>query len=784
MNFVQYIASLAPEGETALIVLQKPQILKGVPLTHLDGTPKYTWPAYLPGKVDLKKADAWYINTGSFVLSKFKDRLSASRNYCDYVLVMMLDDIGTKSKVPPLPPTWIMETSEGSCQWGYTFSEQPTKEEYAAAITAIAKAGYTDPGATNAVRNFRIPGSINLKPGRGGFVSVLKEFHPEREYTLSEICTALEVIPETIKSTHINPVYLENTQGDEVLSWLASNNLVITKSNSEGWLGVVCPNHAQHSDGNPMARYKPATRGFCCYHGHCTEITSQIFLDWVHNNGGPKAKHGLRDEVISDNLRKAMETIPDAPLEVSTPVQEVLEQMKSKEISRLEKTEWYQRFAYIKDNDVYFDLETREIIRRVTFDALYRHIECRSMFGNRPLNPSRCFDENREAHGAKVFNGVTYAPGEEVACNRNGDWLANTWRDARAAVTKTNENITPWIAHCRHLVPNEDELNHIWDMMAFKLQNPKIKINHAVLHGGVQGCGKDTMWAPFIRAICGDHGANLGLVDNEILSGTWGDAYESEVLIINELYDPDIKERRALANKLKPIIAAPPDVINVNKKFMPMYSVMNRMFVLAFSNERVPIRIDAQDRRWFCVWSTARRMDSNVSQELWNWYHKRGFKAVAQWLYARDVSQFNPGAIPMMTEAKENLIEYSLTNVETNLVDMLRNREYPFTKGIVASPFNTVCDIVSSVKISGTIHRNTLFKALEEAGWLDCERVKSRNYTTKKHVFIHPDLADKYNNAELRDLAEKALETYDKKIHNVVPIAQPQAGSQKRQVEK
>ena len=62
-----------------------------------------------------------------------------------------------------------METSPGCFQWGYAFTEQPTKAEFSAAIVAIAEAGYTDPGAINCVRNFRLPGSVNLKPGRDAF---------------------------------------------------------------------------------------------------------------------------------------------------------------------------------------------------------------------------------------------------------------------------------------------------------------------------------------------------------------------------------------------------------------------------------------------------------------------------------------------------------------------------------------------------------------------------------------------------------------------------------------
>ena len=190
MEFLEYIASLAPEGETFLIVRQKPQAG-----TYADGLPKCTWPSFLPS-ARRREGEAWYGNTASFILDRMGERPSASAANCEYVLVLVLDDIGTKSKTPPLPPTWVMETSPGNFQWGYAFTEvQPTKADFSAAITSIADAGYTDAGAINPVRNFRLPGSVNLKPGREGFVSRLVEFHPERQFTLPQICDALGVVP-------------------------------------------------------------------------------------------------------------------------------------------------------------------------------------------------------------------------------------------------------------------------------------------------------------------------------------------------------------------------------------------------------------------------------------------------------------------------------------------------------------------------------------------------------------------------------------------------------------
>jgi hypothetical protein len=756
MNFVEYITNLAPEGETALIVRQKPQLdSNGQLQTHADGTIKCTWPAFLP-TAKIKPDWAIYGNTGSFILDRFADgKVSASAANCEYVLVMMLDDIGTKSKEPPLAPTWIMETSEGSFQWGYAFKEQPTKGDFTAAIKAIAKAGYTDPGATNAVRNFRLPGSINLKPGKNNFASRLVEFHPEREYNLEDICTALDVVPDPADTATNVAIRLADTGKDSVVTWLNEQGMILSPANGEGWMGVVCPNNAEHTDGNIEGRYKPLDRSFCCLHGHCVDFSSQMFLDWVADNGGPEVEHGLRDELLAEVMDKTLSKLTPNEVYRDTAA-EVIAEVERKELGRIEKANWYERFAYIQDDESYFDMQDRREISRQTFNALFRHVPCKSIHTGRKVEASICFDENRQAMGAKALVGVTYAAGEDVIVSRDGDLFGNRWRDARPLRSSScAPDITPWLDHCQELVPEPDELNHIFDVMAFKVQHPEVKVNHAVLHAGDEGSGKDTFWAPFIWAVCGDHLKNRGIMDNNSVNSQWGYQLESEILIINELKEPDAATRRQLANQLKPIIAAPPEMLPINRKGLHPYQMANRLFVLAFSNDPVPISLASQDRRWFCVWSTAPRMDSNKAKKMWDWYRAGGFAAIANWFYERDVSKFNPSAPPMMTEFKANLIEHGMSMAESYLVDMLRERKGEFNKGVVGSPFHSLCDRLAGSAPSGVkVPQAALLHALKEAGWVDKGRLKSREFDTKKHIFCAPELND-LAKSELRRLVEE-----------------------------
>jgi hypothetical protein len=755
LNFIDYLVSIAPVGETILLVKQKPLLDKGALQYHNDGAIKCTWPAYLPEQAKIKKGDAWYANTACFIVDRFADgKVSASASNCERVAFMVLDDVGTKSKVPPLAPTWIIETSPANYQYGYTFAldDQPLKGDFSAAIKAIADAGFTDGGAINPVRNFRVAGSVNLKPNRDNFASKLIELHPEREFSLPQICEALAVTPAPADTASITSIRLKDDGGDDVLSWMSANGMIITPSNGEGWIGVVCPNSASHSDGNPEARYKPLDRSFCCYHEHCQDLDSKTFLSWVADNGGPKHTHGLREELLADVMNTALSKIEPSDM-FTHDADDLIAEVERKELGRIEKADWFKRFAYIQEDDAYFDLVERREISRSTFNALFRHIDCRSIHTAARVLPAVSYDENRQTMGAKALVGITYAAGETVLVSRDGDIYGNRWRDARPT-NLVEGDITPWLDHARSLVPNEDELAHILDVMAFKVQHPEIKINHAVLHGGDEGSGKDTFWAPFLWAVCGDNLRNRGIMDNDSVNSQWGYQLESEVLIINELKEPDASARRQLANKLKPIIAAPPEMLPINRKGLHPYMMLNRVFVLAFSNDPVPISLASQDRRWFCVWSHAPRMEPSAAAKLWQWYKAGGFSAIANWLMLRDISKFNPSAAPMMTEFKANLVEHGMSMAESYLVEQMRGRIGEFSKGVIGSPFHSLCDRLAGSAPSGVkIPQAALLHALKEAGWIDRGRLASSEYMNKKHIYCAPEL-DSYKKSELRRMVE------------------------------
>ena len=211
--------------------------------------------------------------------------------------VVMLDDIGTKVGVPPVPPTAILETSQGNDQYLYAIEPYDLSggglARYEEAVKLLAEGGFSDPGASGAGRLFRVPGSLNTK-GDSTWTARLKQFHPSRQWTFDGLMDAFGVeIPE-MGAEYMPSPGVAGTQ-DKVADWLIERGLVTDERDDV--LIVPCPWQGGHTQGDGMAAYmplgrgsRPAERGFKCLHGHCAARTTEEYLTWVAaQDGAPQA---------------------------------------------------------------------------------------------------------------------------------------------------------------------------------------------------------------------------------------------------------------------------------------------------------------------------------------------------------------------------------------------------------------------------------------------------------------------------------------------------------------
>jgi hypothetical protein len=75
-----------------------------------------------------------------------------------------------------------------------------------------------------------------------------------------------------------------------------------------------------------------------------------------------------------------------------------------------------------------------------------------------------------------------------------------------------------------------------------------------------------------------------------------------------------------------------------------------------------------------------------------------------------------------------------------NIIRMVNDKSGIFVSGVIGSPFNKVCEHLSSGQDS-ILSVRALFAILSECGWKDMGRIQSREHQGKKHVFCSPELA-------------------------------------------
>jgi hypothetical protein len=228
---------------------------------------------------------------------------------------------------------------------------------------------------------------------------------------------------------------------------------------------------------------------------------------------------------------------------------------------------------------------------------------------------------------------------------------------------------TRWLDHVHRIYPNDAD--HIVKYMAHRVQRPQEKINHALLLGGLQGIGKDSMFEPVKRAV---GPWNVAEVTPQHLLGRFNGFVKSVILRVSEARDLGGIDRFALYDCMKAYTAAPPDVLRVDEKNLREYSARNCCGVIIFSNYKTDgIFLPADDRRHYAAWSEMTKDDfaEDYWNRMWAWYDQGGDRCVAAYLAEFDLSKFDPKAPPPKTAAFWDIVDANRAPEDAELADVL-----------------------------------------------------------------------------------------------------------------
>jgi len=355
---------------------------------------------------------------------------------------------------------------------------------------------------------------------------------------------------------------------------------------------------------------------------------------------------------------------------VSEQVDRVLQLVRDGQTMRSDAQIGLDDFRAVMADHRYIFIPTRELWPASSVDA---RLPWPMGPANQLIRPSRYLDEQAPVEQ------LVWAPGEPMLIKgkvlQGGGWVEHAGVTAfnlyRDPLTRPGnpDDVAPWLNHVCRVYPRDHE--HLVRWLAHRVQRPGQKINHALVLGGKQGIGKDTILEP-IKVAIGPW--NFQEISPGALLGRFNGFAKSVILRISEARDLGELDRFAFYDHLKVYTAAPPDVLRCDEKNIREHSVLNVCGVIITTNHKSDgIYLPADDRRHFVAWSDACREEFNEGywNELWGWYAAGGIANVSAYLARLDLNGFDAKAPPPKTDAFWHIVNASRTPEEAELADVI-----------------------------------------------------------------------------------------------------------------
>ena len=290
----------------------------------------------------------------------------------------------------------------------------------------------------------------------------------------------------------------------------------------------------------------------------------------------------------------------------------------------------------------------------------------------------------KEGSLLRKYHYIAFRPGAKESVGVE----YNVWR--ASPVVPIAGDTTIWNEHINYLFQNEDSAKHVLDWMAWVLQNPNKKPNHALLIVGKNtGTGKSLV-ATILEQIIGIN--NTARPKNSSMGGEFnGWLQNCRLCLVEEVYQVG---RRENLNAMRDVLTEPR--VEVNIKGIPAFKIDNCSAAMGVSNHPDALPLDKFDRRWLVEETFATSRPYEYYDPLFalaRGEDKAGLSAIYAELLARDLKGYSGLDKAPQTEARQQMIDLSRDDADTWLLENVGNM--PLARNVVQ-----VSDIVAAMPVS------------------------------------------------------------------------------------
>lgn len=246
----------------------------------------------------------------------------------------------------------------------------------------------------------------------------------------------------------------------------------------------------------------------------------------------------------------------------------------------------------------------------------------------------------------REYNRVVFEPYKPGPVREEAPGTWNLWRGFGVAPKEGD-----WSLLRKHILEvmcsgNREHFDYLIRWFAHGVQHPERPAEVVVATCGVQGAGKGVVFRTFV-SLFGNHGRHVQ-GDTRKLTGTFNGRVGTTAAIF--LDEAVFASSTLEANMLKGMITEP--TFEVEEKFMPSFTVKNRLKIMIASNEKWMAPVQEGDRRYFVLSVPSTVVDQNAGarKAYWTALYKEidhgGREAFLFDLAAMDLADFDIRAFP------------------------------------------------------------------------------------------------------------------------------------------
>ena len=334
------------------------------------------------------------------------------------------------------------------------------------------------------------------------------------------------------------------------------------------------------------------------------------------------------------------------------------------------------------------------------------------------IKPKLSFDEFKYDLRFKLptVAGTVFSPCNTAIVSHGNTHYLNTFKSYSPTTSKHQQaDLTPLQSLFERLFPIESEREIVLNWIGHLIQRPYEKPTYHLMLTGEQGTGKGTLCNALISPLINNQLVSINSYSQ--LTGRFSDVLADNLLIV---LDDCRRGSHNTATALKSLLTE--KRVYIERKGLQGRMVNTYSRFILNSNDKVPIPIEHNDRRWFIPQYMNHVIDRKETQQFISSFIKwleSNVDCVYWFFMNRDISQFNHNDCPL-TETKQALQDKSTPSLVEYIQDYIAS----------VWPYFSKAEINTYLKQQSVSYTQTELNDAIEAMEYECKqvRIKSERY--------------------------------------------------------